>query len=731
MTTVTMTERVKTEQLVKIAFRKGGIYVPNKGELKEMADPAVTQFNYEMLALGYILPEEAVLTLNEEFVSSYGVMLLNDINKFLGRDGEWKPFYKNFPNDILDLTEAEMMFNQMKHYLTGWEPEENPEDFVEDAFTKSCFEKFNCGTQLKCMGEEDIMASFKNALEMNQSLTPKDIEDLTWILKDLGRTDIIPTEVPFKETLAVVISVIWEKAIPYCSGINDILRGIMYHLEMPITFILPPKTTKNGWGRKIDNSAERDLHKFPNIPRSERKRILGLIEEYLKASGKKLSKDDLAKRREYWIKLGEKLHPGDYCFEFGLTYEMFRLVREGKLLTYGKRLSDAYKEGQDEVLKVLSERSGEFIRRFDSLYRRENFDKGKTLSSFAFLKNTPSTKVILEFIEHMSKRTQEYPRMVLNPDKRSYYNLPTLPALNDKDVEMIWEYAKLLVYENYTKQSSLKGKIAVLGDNIDDVRLPKNLRSMTESLSVITRGTAIDLPEDLDYLRAYAFWRDPDGSMDLDLWAGFLSEDFKIVKNVGWNETLITDFARHSGDVRLRPGDCAEFVDVDIKKAVQMGYKYLCIDVNDYQGRGFSTFENKCGVVSMSEKEYRKGSGSNWVPSNNIIQAYQPTTPSSSVLALIIDLETKKVYNMDVDLKKIPVGCYNNGLKVDLIKSLLLPPTVGVRELITMNVMARGCDGCISEKEFLEIENPVMEDYIFYRKEDMIKDYTVLKDLVN
>ena len=726
-----MTEKEKTEKLVKIAFRKCGIYVPNKGELKETADPAVTQFGYELLHLGYVLPEEAILTLNEEYVKTYGVVLLNHINEFLGRGTEWKPFYKNFPNDILELTEAEMIFNQMKHYLTGWEPEEHPEDFVENPIDKSLYDKFNSGMVLSCMGEEDVMASFRNALEMNQSLTPLDMEDLTWILKDLGRTNIIPSEVPFKETLAAVISVIWEKAIPYCSGINDILRGIMYSLKMPITFTLPPKYTRNGWGRKIENSFERSLHNFPNIPRPERKRILGLIEGYLKASGKKLSKDDLAKRREYWIKLGEKLHPGDYCFEFNLTYEMFRLIREGKLLTYGRRLSDAYKEGQDEVLKVLSERPGEFIRRFDSLYRRENFDKGKTLSSFAYLKNSPSTKVVLEFMEHMSKRTSEYPRMVLNPDKRSYHTLPSLPALNDKDVEMIWEYAKLLVYENYTKQSSLKDKIAVLADNIDDIRLPKNMRSLTESLSVVSRGTAMDLPENLDYVRAYAFWRDPKGNMDLDLYASFMSEDFEIVQNLGWNADLRNNFARHSGDVRHRQGDCAEYIDVDIKAAVNNGFKYLCIDVHDYMGSGFNTFENKCGLVSMSKQEYQGKCNTNWVPGDNIIQAYQPTTQSSSVLAIIVDLESKKAYNMDVDLKNVPVGNYNNGTKINLIKSLLLPPVIGIRELITMNVMARGCKGYISEKEFLEIEEPVMDDYIFYRKEDMIKDYTVLKDLVN
>jgi hypothetical protein len=116
---IMVTEKEKTEQLVKIAFKKGGIYVPNKGTLKDAADPAVTQFSHEMLHLGYILPEEAVLTMDEEYVKTFGVVLLNHINSFLGIGEIWKPFYKNFPKDIIDLTESEMLFNQMKHYLDG------------------------------------------------------------------------------------------------------------------------------------------------------------------------------------------------------------------------------------------------------------------------------------------------------------------------------------------------------------------------------------------------------------------------------------------------------------------------------------------------------------------------------------------------------------------------------------------------------------------------------------
>ena len=254
------------------------------------------------------------------------------------------------------------------------------------------------------------------------------------------------------------------------------------------------------------------------------------------------------------------------------------------------------------------------------------------------------------------------------------------------------------------------------------------MRTISESLKVVARGTAFDIPEGIDYIRAYSYWNDNEGNMDLDLYATFLSEDFEKTINIGWNESLREGFSCHSGDVRNRIGDCAEYVDIDIPTALKWGMRYVCIDVHDYQGVGFSKIpDNKAGLCAM--KTLPEHGILDWKPSGNIIQAFTLNTTGSSVLAQIIDLQERKVYFVDEDLTGFPVGSYHKSIKIEILKSYVQNPVISVKKLIELNSIARGAK-LISEQDFANIENPVLDDYIFYRKDDIIKDFSIVKDLI-
>jgi hypothetical protein len=184
----------------------------------------------------------------------------------------------------------------------------------------------------------------------------------------------------------------------------------------------------------------------------------------------------------------------------------------------------------------------------------------------------------------------------------------------------------------------------------------------------------------------------------------------------------------HSGDVRQVQGHCAEYVDIDINNAIDEGWRYVCLDVHDYNGIGFNKIDNKAGVCTVDKIE---GGVTNWNPSKgNIIQAFRLDTTGCSVLSMIVDLVDRKVYLIDENLSGIPVGNYNNPEKKLLIKEYLKEPLLGVKKLLEINSLSRGAK-VISECEFNEIVEPVMEDYIFYRKEDFLKDYTLISSLVS
>lgn len=719
--------------LSKIAFLKGGIYIPYKKETKlDSICPEVIMFNYELIKLGYTLSQEDMYFLDETSVKTHGNDIFNNIYEFLGKKETWQPFHKGFPYSVLSKPEIELFQMQMVHYLEGWEPEPNKEG-EEGIISLSREEKnmYESAFTLKLYTEKDICEIYKKVLGMNQSISSFEKESIVDLLNE-GK-DIIPDKIPFKENLALVVSTLGAKGIKYCTGINDVLRGIMYSLGMPVTLVLPPKMVKGAWRKMVENP-DRLKYKFPNIPRAKRREYMDWIDLYYRLKNhSSVDIDDLKKSKNFWIRLAEKLHPSEYEQSYPFAYLMFCRIKSNKLKGFYSDLHEAYKIGQDEVLNVLSKRPGEFIRRFDSVFRREGYSKVKTLNALVDLKSNPSTKVILEFLEYFSNRDKEMPtRSVTIPGSRDKFLLPMLEPLRTIDVEEIRKYSLVLLQENYEKQESLSGKTVVIDENLEDVRLPRDMRTMSESLKVISRGTALDFPKDTKYLRLFTFWVDPDGTEDLDLSACFLGEDFKNIFNIGWNQHLkFKDFVVHSGDVRHRQGNCAEYVDIDVQGAIDNKVRYVCVDVEDYVGGGFHRLENSSGICAIEKistiDDY------SWYPGKkgeNVLQAFKLSTSGTTVLAFVVDLVERKVYFIDQDLRGIPVGSYHTERKVSMVKDLIgFKPFVSVSELLKINASARGAE-LMSIAEFSKLENPDMENFIIYTKDDVIRDFSLLKDIL-
>lgn len=720
---------MKYFDLSKIAFNKGCFYVENKEKITDIPNPSVIQFNRELINLGYTLPEEAMYILNDEFIKTYGEYLLKYLHDFLGWYGDWKPLFPGFPQKVWESTESELMLIQMKHYIDGWTPDEESEKYLgEHYFTDKAKDKIfkedlSKITTLKLVDKEGLIDIYKNVLEMNQSITSDDKEAIQALLKIW---EINPSKIPFKENLAYYISIKGQCALKYCSGISDVLRGIFCMLNLSPVLELPKKYIRNGWGQKVDNVIARNSYRIPKIKRKDRKTILALIENYCLDG--KVSKDDLKKHRKFWIKLGERIHPGEYKDNYPFANEIFRICREDKIESFGSRLIKAYKEDQDSVLKVLSERPGEFFRRFDSLYRREDFNKTKTLNAMVDLKNNPSIKVILELFEHLQRRTcKDFIRKVKSVNSRDSFTLPKLEELKKEDLLLIKDYFLMTLMDIYSKQESLVGKTVVLEEGIKDIRLPKDMRNASNSLKVVAKGTSFDLPENAEYIRAYTYWYDKHGNLDLDLYCTLIDSDIEKTTNIGWNSRMVSNFAIHSGDVRHRVGHCAEYIDIKIDEAIKEGWRYACIDVHDYEAAGFCNIDNKSGICVIDNLD----SGDIfWKPEKNIVQAFKLNTQGNSVLALIIDFELKKVYMVDEDLSGIPVGNYQGPQKKSLIKELIEEPILGVKTLLEANSLARGAK-VISEEQFKEIEDPDMENYIFYKKEDFLNDYTLISKLIS
>lgn len=173
---------------------------------------------------------------------------------------------------------------------------------------------------------------------------------------------------------------------------------------------------------------------------------------------------------------------------------------------------------------------------------------------------------------------------------------------------------------------------------------------------VFTPGTRIPLPKDAKFIRLFTAWtgKNNEGtSTDIDLGGAFIKEDNGVLKMTPiayYNQS--ERMAVHSGDFTscraFNPKDgliTAEYIDVDIEKSLQAGYKYALTaefiysrardydDINAWSGvqllTGLRTEKNK--HVNLNDSLFKVKLGG----------AYQSHT------ACAIDFETKEIVILD------------------------------------------------------------------------------------
>lgn len=160
-------------------------------------------------------------------------------------------------------------------------------------------------------------------------------------------------------------------------------------------------------------------------------------------------------------------------------------------------------------------------------------------------------------------------------------------------------------------------------------------------------------------LRAFLYWKGNDGpdlwnGIDLDLSVVFYGEEkakFVYYANPK-DETL---GAIHSGDRRCSGKNGAvEYVDFDIKKCFQNGFRYAALTVKSYSGEKFSEMENAfCGVMVRDGK-----TGEQFEPAT-VKDRFALTTDSDQLVMVVIDLMTREVITVDKSVAQFRLACRN------------------------------------------------------------------------
>jgi hypothetical protein len=222
-----------------------------------------------------------------------------------------------------------------------------------------------------------------------------------------------------------------------------------------------------------------------------------------------------------------------------------------------------------------------------------------------------------------------------------------------------------------------------IDEELKKIPLPTNMRSMNFSTKPTIRGQRVPLDNpDAKVIRPFVHWMDKRGSEDLDLSVTFVGEKVSDVLSFS---NLKVGKSCHSGDVRHRQGPCAEYIDIDIQDALKRGYKYVVIDVRNFNGGSLSSVETSFGIMEREHPE----SNRTWLP-ETISNCQSLESTSSNTLIAIIDLETKEYIMLDIDSSGFVTARsdFKNTLKV--IQQYAELPKVSVYDLVLLHVEGRG-----------------------------------------
>ena len=367
--------------------------------------------------------ESAVIRFFEQTQRAVTALVLNDP----ARDArlEYEPMYPGFPAEVMQMRSAELFINALLHYMSAgqWLPGHEKEPYAANSGQSFVNVRLRL---LKTGNLEEFKEMFTNLMNANTSISHSDAEDLEFFFETFeDAPKYIPAEPKFKENNAVIAGICFQKGLVTKEFFDAHLRNFF----KTATDVLRLAAVLSGGNASLAENC-----RFNSFPRSQRKLLLGLLD------GMNGLLEDMMRRREVWLRLGERLHPGEYP-GFGRVAGAFRKLRKNvEFHSFAGKVDTAFKYGFfDKVVELLSSRPGEFARTLDRVLRKAP-EQQPVLDAFEAVADRVNTRVLLEVRSHFQFRSGEN-RTPMSEEERSRL-LAEYAALNSDPFAEVSELAE-------------------------------------------------------------------------------------------------------------------------------------------------------------------------------------------------------------------------------------------------------------------------------------------------
>lgn len=677
-----------------ILRRKNRVFINDDDMLKSLSAAAgeknkqiVATMNKNIEVFGYTMSEALFDKLVHMKIKSREVIydaLVSGLKEITGADKVYNPMYPNFPESVMEKDDFELYFNAIVHYwsfgtLLPYEEKNERTPLFNTAKVKI----------LDAGSFDDLNDIFNNLCASKTSLSKSDVDDMIFILNSAKVT--LPDEIPFKENAACVCRLLVDTGVDtdgslckkYVKTATDVLRLVT--------------AMSNGDVSLAENT------KFRNLKRSERRIIMNLL------AGCGNAAEDMNKYAGRWIRVGEKLHPGEFAKNERYTkvVQAFGVIRnDGKIQSFAGKVDAAIASGDvNAVVSLLKKRPGEFVRRIDFLLRTFNKDTDRkaVVMGFASIAKDVSSTVLLQVREHFINKLDG------NDDIRVFFPKGNLAGSyyvkNDKTEAIPEDTMKMVIAVCESALVNIYGNREFLGkvyidEALKNYTVPFSLRSAGKTMTAVSRGSRIAIDDSAKIIRPFIWWTNTkEDIIDVDLSVAVFANDWNCLEHVSYSNLKSSRFGIcHSGDITNGgPVDgegVAEFIDLDIEKALSAGARYAVFNVYNFSDENFSKMEHAAfGFMTRNDMK----SGEIFEPST-VKQRMDLASATTTCIPVIFDLKERVFVWCDMALTADHVRAGYGGINVEsnlpsvvvTCKAMVDIKKPNLYDLFIFNAKARG-----------------------------------------
>lgn len=536
--------------------------------------------------------------------------------------------YKNFPKEVLSMSDAEYWLKQILMYWglpnELFTEEEKAREPIYEKIAPKVLDLANDETRLKI---------FDKLTKQSSDWTDFQKEQAGFLMKSYPSAVIDLDAFTHKTNGIKLIASAWSAVLTGERSVKVSTATDVMRLAAALS--------------DIDVSL-RAVGKFRKFSRSERRLLVSLLDGALNIEG------DFALRAERWKRLLSFLRPGE--FKFDKVKAAYDRLYKGELKTVASAIEAGLLNKDVAVLQVLKTRPGEFLRRLHKAYAV--FGR-VALDMFVCVFDSLSISQLVKLDGYLSTVNSRKAYIVTPAGSWAKAQIIDNKKAHVAQEDLLFIRSAISVEIGKRLRDIHPEGFAVAADTLN-VKLQGN----GQELAPYGRGTVFEIPENVTFMRTASYWRTDrkHGHVWFDNGFNFFGHDWSPKGSICWNSTNPFGDGEHwgrkqpknpacvfSGDptnAKELKGRACQMIDLYPQALIDKGVRYAVWNILSYSNIMFSDTEDLVASLQWGEDAE---TGALYEPSR--AQMVFPITGKAlTKFVAYIDLIERKLVYLDIGL---------------------------------------------------------------------------------